>query len=87
MRASARAAALSDAMSSRCSRSSAVTLSFARRWVVEACNTSLRAIVTGCVKSGLSSRNTVAVITFVMLAMDRSACEFCSQRISLVFGS
>ena len=70
-RASARAAALSDAMSSRCSRSSIVTWSFARRCVVDAWNTSLRAIVTACVRSGLFSRNTVAVITLVMLAIER----------------
>ena len=41
-----RAAALSDAMSSRCSRSSVVTLSFSRRNVVDAWNTSLRSMVT-----------------------------------------
>ena len=52
-RASARAAALSDAMSSRCSRSSVVTLSFACRCVVDAWKTSLRAIVTGCVSVGI----------------------------------
>ena len=52
-RASARAAALSDAISSRCSRSSIVTLSFARRCVVEAWKTSLRAMVTGCVEVGV----------------------------------
>ena len=86
-RASARAAALSDAMSSRCSRSPVVTLSFARRYVVDARRTSLRAMVTGCDRSGLFSRNTVAVITLVMLAIDRCVCEFSSQSISLVSGS
>jgi hypothetical protein len=71
MRARARAAALSEAMSSRCRRSSAVTLSFARRCVVDAWNTSLRATVTGWLRSGLVSMKTVAVITFVMLAIER----------------
>ena len=79
IRARARAAALSDAIRSRCNRSSAVTRSLACRCVVEAWKTSLRATVTGCVKSGLFSRKTVAVITFVMLAIDRSACEFSSH--------
>ena len=35
---------------------------------------------------GRSSRNTVAVITLVMLAIERCVCEFSSQRISLVVG-
>jgi hypothetical protein len=39
--------------------------------VVDAAYTSLRAMVTCCERSGLFSRNTVAVITFVMLAIDR----------------
>ena len=42
VRASARAAALSDAISSRCSSSPAVTRSFALRYVVEAAYASLR---------------------------------------------
>ena len=67
-------------MSSRCSRSSEVTLSFPRRCVVDAWKTSLRWMVTGCERSGLFSRNTVAVITFVMLAIERCVCEFSSQR-------
>ena len=40
-------------MSSRCSRSSVVTLSFSRRCVVDAWYTSLRAIVTGCDEVGI----------------------------------
>ena len=56
-----------------------MTLSFARRCVVEAWKTSLRVIVTGCDRSGLFSRNTVAVITLVMLAIERWLCEFSSQ--------
>ena len=56
-----------------------MTLSFARRCVVDAWNTSLRAMVTGCVRSGLFSRNTVAVITLVMLAIERWLWAFSSQ--------
>jgi hypothetical protein len=87
VRASARAAALSDAISVRWRRSPTVTLSFRRRWVVEARDTSLRTIVTTRDRSGFPSKTTAAVITFVMLAMERSSSEFCSQRISFVSGS
>ena len=79
-RASARAAALSDAISSRCSRSSVVTRSFIFRCVVDAWNTSLRATVTESDRSGLPSMNTTAVIILVMLAIDRWLPEFSSQR-------
>ena len=85
-RASARAAALSDAIRSRCSRSSVVTMSFSRSLVVDAWNTSLFSTVTRSVMSGLLSRNTVAVITFVMLAMERWSCEFSSQSTWFVSG-
>ena len=80
-RARARAAALSDAISSRCSRSPVVTRSFAFRCVVDAWYTSLRATVTASERSGLLSTNTAAVIIFVMLAIDRWLPEFSSQRI------
>ena len=71
MRASARAAALSDPTSNRFSRSSAVSLNPVRRYVVEARETSDRCTVTGIDSAAPLSRNTSAVITFVMLAMDR----------------
>ena len=71
MRASARAAALSEPTSSRFSRSSAVSLKPLRRYVVEARDTSLRCTVTICRSGAPLSRNTSAVITLVMLAIDR----------------
>src|SRR5688572_21069486 len=79
VRASTRAAALSEAMSSRCSRSSFVTLSPARRYVVDAARTSARWTTTASEKSGASSSATTAVITFVILAMERWSLEFDSQ--------
>ena len=86
-RASARAAALSDEIRSRWSNSSVVTRSFARRCVVDAWKTSLRAMTTSWSKSGFVSMNTTAVISLVMLAIDRWSCEFSSQRTLPVTGS
>ena len=57
-RASALAAALSDAINSRWRRSSVVILSLTRRYVVDARATSLGTIVTGWVRSAALSRNT-----------------------------
>ena len=78
MRASARAAALSDAMSSRCSRSSTRDLLVRaqvgrRRAQNVAADDHLR------VEVGLVLEEHAAVITLVMLAMDRWICEFSSQ--------
>jgi hypothetical protein len=54
--------------------------------VTDACHTSDRSIVTCWSKSGSLSTKTVAVITFVMLAIERLSWEFSSQTTSLVSG-
>jgi hypothetical protein len=69
-------------MSRRCSRSPVVTVYPARRYVVEAARTSLRWITTCSERFGSFSRNTLAVITLVMLAIERLSVEFDSQRTS-----
>ncbi len=86
VRASTRAAALSDAMSARCSSSPYDSRSPARRYVVDAPYISVRVTATRCVRSGSSATNVTAVITFVRLAIDRSSCEFSSQSTSPVCG-
>jgi len=48
--------------------------------VVDAFRTSARCTTTSSVRSGELSRKTTAVITLVMLAIDRSFCEFCSHK-------
>ena len=85
-RASARAAALSDAISMRCSRSPVVIRCPDSRRVVNARRTSLVWITTSSNGSGPVSRKTSAVIILVRLAIDRWSSAPFSQSTSPVSG-
>ena len=62
-------------------------MSFVLKYVVDAARVSLRTIFACSERSGALSRKTTAVMTFVMLAIDRRSCEFSSQSTSPVAGS